>query len=80
MLIVKCDEYGVPLRRWPEQGLETVTTEEEYGALPEGSVTAKPGEKPWVHLPYMWAQSGDSTDNAGMAGTTRHVLRCGWGK
>lgn len=75
VLIVKCDEYGVPLRRW----LETVTTQEDYEALPEGSVVAKRGENPWVHLPYMWVQSFDSTDNAGMAGTVRHVLRYGWG-
>ncbi|WP_298076111.1 hypothetical protein [uncultured Corynebacterium sp.] len=59
---------------------ETVTTQEEYGELPEGSVVAKPGEKPWVHLPHVWVQEGATTNDLVMARTTRHVLRRGWGK
>lgn len=67
----------IPAR--PQNNPETVTTEDEYGDLLEGSVVAKPGEKPWVHLPYEWAQEGDTVTTAGLAGTTRHILRRGWG-
>ncbi|WP_408925890.1 hypothetical protein ACKFRT_04415 [Corynebacterium sp. YSMAA1_1_F7] len=67
----------IPAR--PQDSPETVTTLEEYGALPEGSVVAKPGENPWVHLPYMWVQSGATTNDMALAGTTRGVLRRGWG-
>ncbi|MGJ4112480.1 hypothetical protein [Corynebacterium macclintockiae] len=67
----------IPAR--PQDTPETVTTQEEYGELPEGSIVAKPGENPWVHLPYMWVRDGNTRDNAGMAGTARQVLRHGWG-
>ena len=67
----------IPAR--PQDAPETVTTEEEYGALPEGSIVTKPKGLPWTRLPCVWAQSGDATGNAGLAGTTRHVLRRGWG-
>ncbi|MGJ4082043.1 hypothetical protein ACN4DI_01920 [Corynebacterium macclintockiae] len=63
----------------PQDTPETVTTEDEYAALPEGSVVAKPGEEPWVHLPHVWAQEGAATDDLVLAGTVRHVLRYGWG-
>lgn len=66
----------IPAR--PQGEPETVTTEREYGDLLEGSVVAKPGEKPWTHLPYEWAQEGDTVTTAGLAGTTRHILRRGW--
>lgn len=68
----------IPAR--PQDAQETVTTEEEYEELPEGSVVAKPGENPWVRLPYMWVQSGATTNDMGLAGTARQVLRRGWGK
>lgn len=67
----------IPAR--PHDTPETATTEAEYEALPEGSVVAKPGENPWTHLPCVWAQSGDASVSEGLAGTTRHVLRRGWG-
>lgn len=67
----------IPAR--PQDMPETVTTEDDYGALPEGSVVAKPGEEPWVHLPHVWAQEGAATDDLVLAGTVRHVLRYGWG-
>ncbi|MGJ4077505.1 hypothetical protein ACN4BX_10700 [Corynebacterium macclintockiae] len=67
----------IPAR--PQDTPETVTTEDEYAALPEGSVVAKPGEEPWVHLPHVWAQEGAATDDLVLAGTVRQVLRHGWG-
>ncbi|MGJ4126736.1 hypothetical protein [Corynebacterium macclintockiae] len=66
----------IPAR--PHDTPETVTTEEEYGALPEGSIVAKPGEDPWTHKPYVWEQRGAITDDMMLSGTTRHVLR--WGR
>lgn len=68
----------IPAR--PHDNPETVTTQEEYAQLPEGSVVAKPGEEPWVHLPHVWAQEGVATNDMGLAGTARQVLRRGWGK
>lgn len=68
----------IPAR--PHDTLETVTTEEEYEALPEGSVVAKPGENPLTHTPYVGVQAGDTTNDMALAGTTRHVLRRGWGE
>lgn len=68
----------IPAR--PHDTPETVTTEEEYEALPEGSVVAKPGEDPWTHRPYVWEQVGATIDDVVLAGTTRHVLRRGSGK
>ncbi|MGJ4139091.1 hypothetical protein [Corynebacterium evansiae] len=67
----------IPAR--PHDTPETVTTEEEYAQLPEGSVVAKPGEEPWVHLPHVWAQEGAATNDLVLAGNARHVLRYGWG-
>ena len=68
----------IPAR--PQDTPETVTTEEEYEALPEGSVVAKPGEDPWTHKPYVWEQRGAITDDVMLSGTTRQVLRRGWGE
>lgn len=59
---------------------ETVTTEEEYGALPEGSVVAEPGKQPWTHTFHVWAQGSDTTNDYGLSGTTRQVLRRGRGE
>lgn len=67
----------IPAR--PHDTPETVTTEEEYGALPEGSVVAKPGEDPWTRN-YVWEQVGATVDDVVLAGTTRHILRYGWGE
>lgn len=68
----------IPAR--PHDTPETVTTEEEYGALPEGSIVAKPGEDPWTHKPYVWEQVGAITDDVMLSGTTRHILRRGVGR
>lgn len=68
----------IPAR--PHDTPETVTTVEEYEALPEGSVVAKPGEDPWTHKPYVWEQVGATIDDVVLAGTTRHVLRYGCGE
>lgn len=68
----------IPAR--PHDTPETVTREEEYEALPEGSIVAKPGEYPWTHKPYVWEQVGAIADDVMLSGTTRHVLRRGWGE
>ena len=68
----------IPAR--PQVMPETVTTHEEYEALPEGSIVAKPGEDPWTHKPYVWVQVGATTNDLVLAGTTRHILRRGWGE
>lgn len=69
----------IPAR--PHDTPETVTTEEEYGALPVGSVVAARGEDPYVHRDYTWVSAEeDIAEPAEMAGTTRQVLRRGWGK
>ncbi|MGJ4108532.1 hypothetical protein ACN4DQ_07745 [Corynebacterium macclintockiae] len=66
----------IPAR--PQDTPETVTTEDEYAALPEGSVVAKPGFQPWTQRGYTWIYRDHSRSTAEMAGTTRHVLR--WGR
>ena len=63
----------------PHDNPQTVTTEEEYGELPEGSVVAKPGFLPWTQCGYAWIYRDHSRSTAEMAGTPRHVLRRGWG-
>ncbi|WP_034985984.1 hypothetical protein [Corynebacterium jeikeium] len=68
----------IPAR--PQDMPETVTTHEEYEALPEGSIVAAVGDGPWIHLPYVWMSDGGRRNNAEMAGRTRHVLRRGWGE
>ena len=68
----------IPAR--PQDTPETVTTEDEYEALPEGSIVAKPGEDPWTKKPYVWEQVGYTADDVVLSGTTRHILRKGWGK
>lgn len=66
----------IPAR--PHGNPETVTTEEEYEALPQGSVVAESGRMPWVYLPNLWICRDNPATTAEMAGTTRHVLR--WGR
>lgn len=68
----------IPAR--PHDTPETVTTEDEYEALPEGSVVAEPGEEAWTQLRCVWVQHNNTTDEFELAGTTRHVLRHGWGE
>lgn len=62
----------------PHDTPETVTTEEEYAQLPEGSIVAAPGSMPWTRRKYAWICRDDSLTTAALAGTTRHVLR--WGR
>lgn len=64
----------------PHDTPETVTTEEEYGALPEGSIVAEPGFLSWNNCGYAWVYRDYSRSAAEMAGTTRQVLRRGWGE
>lgn len=66
----------IPAR--PQDVPETVTTEEEYAQLPEGSIVAAPGSMPWTRRKYAWICRDDSLTTAALAGTTRHVLR--WGR
>lgn len=66
----------IPAR--PQDMPETVTTVEEYEALPQGSVVAESGRMPWVYLPNVWVCRDNPATTAEMAGTTRHVLR--WGR
>lgn len=68
----------IPAR--PQDTPETVTTEEEYEALPEGSIVAEPGRQTWTRLLHMWAQGGYTKNDYGLSGITRHVLRRGWGE
>lgn len=68
----------IPAR--PQDTPETATTEDEYEQLPEGTIIAKPEGKPWTRLEHVWAQGDDITDNVELAGTTRHILRRGWGE
>lgn len=63
----------------PHDTPETVTTEDEYEALPEGSVVAKPSGSLWIRGANTWVYGSDSTDSATLSGVTRHVLRRGWG-
>lgn len=60
---------------------ETVTTEDEYAELPAGSVVAEPFACPLFKDGDMWSQDGiEYFRNSQMAGTTRHLLRRGWGE
>lgn len=68
----------IPAR--PHDTPETVTTEEEYEALPQGSIVAEPGKNPWTRKPHVWVQAGATVDDVVLAGTTRQVLRRGWGE
>lgn len=69
----------IPAR--PQDTPETVTTEEEYGALPEGSVVAKNEERAWTLMGGKWhTGTFNAASHLGMEGTTRHVLRRGWGE
>lgn len=68
----------IPAR--PQDTPETVTTEEEYESLPEGSIVALPEGSPYIHKGYIWETEDDLADPAEMAGETRHILRRGWGK
>lgn len=58
---------------------ETVTTEEEYAALPEGSIVAFTGGNPWFKdSDGKWGDGPSSV--ASIACIPRQVLRRGWGE
>ena len=61
-----------------ESAPETVTTEEEYAALPEGSIVAEDHLFPYWKEEQGWGVKGGRLSNHGMSGTTRQVLRKGW--
>ena len=56
----------IPAR--PQDTPETVTTEEEYEALPEGSVIVSRGGSPWTRGVYGWTSGGSSSTTAELAG------------
>lgn len=58
---------------------ETVTTEDEYTMLPEGSIVAFTGGNPWLKDSDGKWEDGPSSV-AGIAYVPRQVLRRGWGE
>lgn len=58
---------------------ETVTTEDEYEALPEGSIVAFTGGNPWLKDSDGKWEDGPSSVTS-IAYTPRQVLRRGWGE
>lgn len=63
----------------PHPAPEYVETEEEYEALPTGSIAADPGKPPLLKNNNMWEQIGGLYFNSELAGERRRVLRRGWG-
>lgn len=61
---------------------ETVTTEEEYAALPAGTIVAEPHGYPFLRRGIgaagIWVDDDDTYTHLGMARTERQVLRRGW--
>lgn len=69
----------IPAR--PHDVPETVTTEEEYGALPDGSIVAENNVRAFTLNDGKWyAASLSAFSHKRMAGHSRHVLRLGWGE
>ena len=58
---------------------ETVTTEEEYMALPAGSIVAGKDDHPFTKHTGVWTGPAAGRSSSEMAGKTRRVLRWGWG-
>lgn len=59
---------------------ETVTTEEEYMALPAGSIVAGKDDHPFTKHTGVWIGPAAGRSSSEMAGKTRRVLRWGWGE
>lgn len=59
---------------------ETVTTEEEYMALPAGSIVAGKDDHPFTKHTGVWIGPAAGRSSSEMAGKTSRVLRWGWGK
>lgn len=62
-----------------DESPETVTTEKEYEALPEGSIVAHPGGNPWFKDSDGAWNDGHSSVTS-IAYTPRRVIRRGWGE
>lgn len=67
----------IPAR--PQDKPETATTEDDYEALPEGTIVAMRIGDPWIRDGGVWTQGNESVTTAQLSGITRHVLRRGWG-
>lgn len=63
-----------------EHMLETVTTEEEYAALPIGSIVAEQDDSAYLKGGDTWLYGDTPFNYRAMNGTTRTVLRKGWGE
>lgn len=59
---------------------ETVTTEEEYAALPVGSIVAKQNGSAYLKGGDTWLYGDTPLNYRVMNGVTRAVLRKGWGE
>lgn len=68
----------IPAR--PHDKPETATTEDEYSALPEGTIVAMQIGGPWIREGDAWTQGDESVTAAQLSGITRHILRRGWGE
>ena len=64
----------------PQDKPKTVTTEDEYGTLPEGSIVTTSCAQPWTRFHDSWTNGEQWKSDREMARSTRHVLRQGWGK
>lgn len=67
----------------PVSAPRTVTTEEEYAALPEGSVVLRAGHRPLVKIHMdSWLETSPTprVSDQEISGTPREVLREGWGE
>lgn len=68
---------------FPEQHPETLTTLEDYANAPEGTIVAEDNGAPLIQDDWrIWCAAGHPKEYAAteLAGTTRRVLRWGWGK
>lgn len=60
--------------------VKTVSTQEEYFCLPEGSIVAFPGAQPWTLFQRIWMNGEERKWDRELAGVSRQVLRWGWGE
>ena len=67
-------------KRFDEEAPETVTTEEEYKALPDGSIVAAQSGAPYCRERSTWFCADMPFSHRYMAGVTRTVLRKGRGE
>lgn len=67
-------------KRSDEEAPETVTTEEEYATLPDGSIVAQQGSEPYIKVEGNWYFQKTFFNDREMREITRTVLRKGWGE